>query len=316
MGCVREKISTLIQDIKGMGCNFPMLYINLDFIDKMEVEMCVNDVFFRSLKDIEKHVDKSLKNIEDYAALVEIKNKYSEAYIYSKLNSLLVLDKVPENEARKTPDYKALFRGKNIYIELKSLNMLGGNSKHKEIMHDAFESKLYLEGEISKGNSVAFKEGEICPYDKGNADYDPRSVRLVIESLIEKIGNNIKNEQYSCGDTVLLIDFSDQLPIISKPSDALQQHYYDGDSKSQVSGELWNVAFGRLNDAIYRASKFEGESNNDGLLEKQGVLISYPFIKGIVFHYWGHFYSIAQMTRDNSPVIHLLEYISDEYLKV
>lgn len=311
MGCVRDKMLTLMQAINSVGCNFPMLYINLDFIDKMEIEMCFDDVFYRAIKEIEEYVDKSLKNIEDYAALVEIKNKYSEAYIYSKLSSLLVLDKVPENKTRKTPDYKALFRGKNIYIELKSLNMLGGNSKHKEIMHDAFESKLYLEGEISKGNSVAFKEGEICPYDKGNADYDPCSVRLVIESLIEKIDNNIKKDQYSCGDTVLLIDCSDQLPIISNPTDALQQHYYNSDSKLQVSGEFWNIAFGKVGDEI---SEFEGASNDDGLLEKEGILISYPFIKGIVFHYHGYFYSVAQITKDNLPVIHFLEYISDEHV--
>lgn len=309
---VKDKLLKLMQEINSVGSSFPMLYVKLDFVEKMELEEEQNPTFKEALTQIDYLANKAIKNIEDYNSLIEIKNIYSEAYILSKLQSLLNIAKIPERDS-KTPDYKVRFRGGDIYIELKSLNMLGGTLKHREIMHDSLDSKIAAENQINKGARVGFSEQEVQPYLSHNKKYDPRSTRLVIEALIDKINQNIKEEQYSLGDTILLIDLSDQLPLISKPSEAIQETYYDECGKNQVSGELWNVAFGKLDDQIFKPADFEGADNFDGNIEKEGILISHPYIKGLIFHASEDFYSVAELTENNLNITNCLEYISKKH---
>ena len=313
MSVIKDKLLKLKQEINSVGSSFPMLYIKLDFIEKMELEVEQNLAFKEALSQIGRLADKALKNIEDYNSLTEIKNIYSEAYILSKLQALLNIKKIPEIDT-KTPDYKVRFRDDDIYIELKSLNMLGGTLKHKDIMNDSLDSKIAAEDQIKKGSKVGFGEQEIQPYLSHNKEYDPRSTRLVIESLIDKINQNIKEDQYSLGDTVLLVDLSDQLPLLSKPSEAIQEKYFDDIGSAKVSGELWNVAFGKLGDQILKPAEFEGADNVDGELSKEGILISHPYIKGLIFHASEDFYSIAELTESNLNVTHCLEYLSKQHV--
>ncbi len=313
MSEIRDKLLKLKKEINSVGSSFPMLYIKLDFVEKMELEAEQTPAFKEALFQISQLADKALRNIEDYNSLTEMKNIYSEAYILSKLRSLLNINKIPETDS-KTPDYKVRFRDGDIYIELKSLNMLGGTLKHKDIMNDSLDSKITAEEQIRKGSKVGFGEQEIQPYLSHNKKYDPRSTRLVIESLVDKINQNIKEEQYSLGDTILLVDLSDQLPLLSKPSEAIQEKYFDDIGNTKVSGELWNVAFGKLGDQILKPAEFEGADNLDGELEKEGILISHPYIKGLIFHASEDFYSVAELTESNMNITNCLEYLSKEHV--
>lgn len=309
MGDVSRKLLKLKQKINSVGTSFPMLYLKLDFVDKMELEANSNKIFKKTLHEIDGLADKALRKIEDYDALIEIKNKYSEAYIFSKLQALLFIEKIEESGS-KTPDYKVKFRDKNIYIELKSLNMLGGNLKQKEIMSNSMDSKIAAEDQIRRGARVGIGVSVIQPYFKEGKDYDPRSTRLVIEALIDKINQNVKQDQYSLGNTILLVDLADQLLLMSEPSSAIQRQYYDDRDNTNVSGELWHVAFGKVGNKILRPAEFEGAENTDGELQKEGVLISHPYIKGIIFHVSENFYSLSKLTGDNVNVIDFLEYVS------
>ena len=44
---------------------------------------------------------------------------------------------------------------------------------------------------------------------------------------------------------------------------------------------------------------FEGTSNVDGELEKEGILVSHPYIKGLIFHASEEFYAVAELTESN-----------------
>jgi len=304
MSVIKDKLLKLKQDINSVGTSFPMLYVELDFIEKMELEKQQNPAFNEALSQIGHLADKALKNVEDYNSLIEIKNIYSEAFILSKLQALLNIKKIPETTT-KTPDFKIRFRDNDIYIELKSLNMLEGTLKQRDIMNDSLDSKIVAEDQITKGSNVGLGVVVIKPYHSHNKEYDPRSIRLVIESLIDKINQNIK-----LGNTILLIDFSDQLRLISNPSEAIKEKYHDDIGGEYVSGELWNVAFGRINDQIFKPAEFEGADNVDGKLLKEGILISHPYIKGLIFHISGDFYSIAELTEGNLNVTDCLDYLS------
>lgn len=312
VGTVKDKLLKLMQDVNAVGGSYPLLYIKLDFIEKMELDSNQDRFFKKSLQDIEKLIERALNNIESYSEHVEIKNIYSEAYIFSKLRSLLSISKISE-ASNKMPDFKVVFRGNNIFIELKAINMVGGSIKHQDVMEGSLDAKIEAEEQLKKGSKVGFGIHEIQPYFSPNKPYDPRSVRLVIESLIDKINNNLDQEQFSQGDTILLVDLSGQLPLISPPDLAIQETYVDDLGKNHVSGELWNVAFGKLDQDIYRPAEFEGASDDDGKLTKEGILLSHPYIKGILFHVGDDFYAVAELCRRNCAVTDLLEYFSKKH---
>ncbi len=309
---VKDKLLALKQEINSVGSSFPMLYVKLDFIEKMELEEEKNTIFKETLTKIDKLADKALKNIEDYSSIIEIKNNYSEAYIFSKLQAFLHIDKIPERNS-KTPDYKVKFRGKDIYIELKSLNMVEGTLKHKDIMNSSLDSKIAAEEQIIEGSKVGIGVQVVQPYFKSNKESKIGSIRLVIESLIDKINQNIKKEQYSLGETILLVDLSDQLPLFSEPFEAIQEKYIDKLTGEETSGELWNVAFGKINDQITKPAEFEGADDLDGKLEKEGILIRHPYIKGLIFHVSENFYSIVEFTKDNEHITECVKYLSRKY---
>lgn len=310
---VKEKLLKLKQAINAVGNSFPLLTVELDFIEKMELEAEKQPVFREALKEIERLTRKGLRNIEDYNSIVEIKNTYSEAYIFTKLASLVAIEKVHER-TDKTPDFKVRYQGSDLFVEVKSLNMLDGACKQRTIMQDALDSHCAVEDKIRKGARVATHVGApIQPYYSPNKEYDPRSTRLVIESLIDKIDQNIKEEQFSFGDTVLLVDLSIQLPLISQAEHSIQERHYDVDSGSYTSGELWHVALGAIGTPISKPAEFEGADVMDGVLSKEGILRKYPFIKGLIFHVKDDFYSVGHIDVKNARVLAFLEYVSKHH---
>lgn len=304
-----EKILRIKQNISDYGSSHLIMDLDLNFIDKMEFDSNDDRDFKEAVLAIDVLATKVVKDIEDYGSLMEITNLYAEAYILSKLRSMLSIKKIPETSS-KTPDFKVKFRDGDLYIELKSLNMFEGGLKHKKIMHDGLDRKIDIENQISKGEQVGFAEQEIQPYKVDNKDYDPRSPRMVIEALIDKISQNIKADQYALGDTILLVDLSSQLPILSLPYQSIQTKFFDVDLNAHVSGELWSVAFGKVGDDIFRSPDFPGAHNSDGRLQKQGVLISHPYIKGIIYHVNGEFFSVAEITESNARIRKLMDYVS------
>lgn len=56
-----------------------------------------------------------------------------------------------------------------------------------------------------------------------------------------------------------------------------------------VSGILWNVAFGKQGNNIYAPIEFEGKRNIINQLERNGLLIEIPYIKGLIFVTYDNF---------------------------
>lgn len=309
MGAVRNNLLKLIQTLNENGSSWALQYVRLDFIEKMELD-AEQDLFFkRHLQKMDALACKAIKNIEDYAALVQIAESYSECFIYSKLKALLFVRPVPESANSRSPDFEVMFRDSTAYFEVKALNMVGGFLKHKQIMLSGMTSTIEAE-ESSKHGGIGFGEQEIAPYRSENRPYNPRSTRLVIEELILKVQQNIKEDQFKIGPTILLIDLCGHLPILSEPVKSLQERFYDYDSKAHISGEFWHVAFGSIGSNISTFPEFAGGPNSDGTLQKSGILNENTFIKGLVFHYQDRFYSLCKLQRGNEIPISLVKYIS------
>lgn len=49
------------------------------------------------------------------------------------------------------------------------------------------------------------------------------------------------------------------------------------------SGELWHIAFGECGDRILKAIEFEGGPGVSGKLQKNGILIEFEELVGVIF---------------------------------
>ena len=337
-----EKILRLKQEINTIGHNYPLLYVHIGFVDKTEKD---SNRFSDCLIAMNTQVDRCLQNYEDYRAFMDLKDIYSEALILSVLSSVADIAKISEGSSR-SPDFRVNHLENTIYIEMKTLNMAEGTLKHRDIMEEAFEGKIELERKIeeqklvkTEGNIVASVMRYDMPYYSANRSYNSSSLKLVIETLIEKIRQNIKEEQFSFGDTILLINFSDQLSLCESPSESLQENYIaeyvdnsgildyleqhelsieeqgkfwnsmEAVQRQQIwrypaKGCLWHLAFGQCGTAL------NPEDENSEILEKEGILLEYDFIKGILFYIDGKLYACMKNSLPNS-IYEFFRYLSD-----
>lgn len=151
----------------------------------------------------------------------------------------------------------------------------------------------------------------IHPYLISNKPYDHRSCKLVIEAVIGKIRNNIHAEQYSYGETLLLINFSDQITLPESPDRSIQKEYIHENANDRIKkkGCLWHIACGDVGTPLPKLDEFDERTE---ILEKQGILKEYEFIKALVFHIEGKFYALMNDTKPSS-IFNMLSYLT--YIK-
>ena len=197
----------------------------------------------------------------------------------------LKIDKIKEI-ATPTPDFKCRLtceidgepRELEFYIEVKSLDIVHAPQNIPEIRELAMDAQLDLERQRRDGKQIAMTETEIAPFRPYKKDdgYDPRSVRGVTETLIEKAGNNFKATQFSLGPTFALANLL-RLPLPGQAENALAPFFYDSlYGGACVSGIFWHMAFGEFNTPIHRSPDFEGAGTLDGNLQKAGLLVNSP----------------------------------------
>jgi len=228
----------------------------------------------RYLSGLAIYYDEKWKSVVDH---------YSEAdtYIHFKYEKKIDMEHISEGSGQ-TPDFRFKVGDTPYYIELKTLHFAEAGLNYKQTLEDSREASIEMKAQIQQGRQVAFSETVIAPLHRDNKEYDAYSVKNYIERIIEKIEQNIKSDQFKTGDTFLLVDLKlvDKMSGWKKASVAV---YQEPQYKSMVSGELWNIAFGRIGQPIFRAIEFEGKENIEGELSTDGILINHQEIKGLCF---------------------------------
>lgn len=167
-------------------------------------------------------------------------------------------------------------------FEVKTPSIVGGNKALDTIAEQLFEGELNLQQQILSGKQIAMHEQLISPY---GAIPSGREQTTVCRKLLDKIENNIKLKQYDSGITFLVINmirigpgFTDNREL--KPLSTGWPHDY-----SRHTGVLWTIGFGQLEQGIEGEPHFEGHSNIEGRLERQGILVNPQFasIAGLLF---------------------------------
>lgn len=306
-----EHVLPLHQAFAGIGRNYTLSYLskeNVDLIDGFNGELEIREKIRATIRDLGQICADCFKNLSDHNRFVDLKNGFAELLIYVKLCGHVEIKKIAES-ATKSPDFQLKFEGLDFYLELKALNVAGGQSSLESMTDDSIRAQIDLENQVDAGKRVAFSEQVIQPYYRAGQPYDPQSTNMVTEILIDKISSNVKSGQYELGTTGLIIDLSEQLLLHGNADSNLNREFSDPPDFVPQSGELWHVAFGSPGMRMKKAVSFLGENDADKLLTKMGILNQYPFIAGIMFHYSGNFWGAAIRRRNNINFIKLMEKI-------
>jgi hypothetical protein len=275
----------LKQDISLYSVNPVLDAFNLDDCSKLDSEY-YSDEFIR------KKVDECLKLLNGigldfnpkFNSAYEI---YNEAVIYFYFKNRFQIQPIKE-EKYSTPDFHIkLKKNKNdeLYLEVKALSYLQGSLNYLAAQKDGLNSRVSTENQLKSGKQITFSEMIISPFQK---DGSQPTKRELIEIYIEKIKQNIKENQYKFGESILLVD-TKQLLLGSRLTDSAVALYQERLCQSIASGLLWHVAFGNIGNMIYQPIEFEGAKNTAGLLEKEGILSEHKFIKGLIFVVYENF---------------------------
>lgn len=221
-----------------------------------------------------------IKQPQDHQPIADAYAIYAEARVALLLGHRGIhLDRTPGTGGpkQKRPDFVFQKANEALYFEVKCLDFEGGINRHVVVANDAFDVQLDLD-ERAKNRGLRTGVVEVSPFSSAHGSTDR------IELLIEKISGNIKNGQITYGPTILVVEMGRIMADAHDPSSLTPVYYtHRSPGPSCVSGDLWQIALGRLGDQIYKLPEFEGKTNLDRPLQKEGILRQHPKLSGITF---------------------------------
>jgi hypothetical protein len=263
------------------------------------------------LRDLSERAKKCAANIGDIDCQMDFKDRFAELLMFVRLSEKCSIEKVSETTT-KTPDFRVHNFG-SLFIEFKALSFVDGAYNYHNSMLEALDNKIEMEAKLQAGARVAITTQAIQPFLKSSRekDYDPQSITMAVEALIEKIAQNIKPGQLGHGPTLLLVDL-EQFPLPGKDNELLEKESYSVSSDEWHSGVLWHVAFGRTGMPLKKMVDFKGLDISDKLLAVDGVLWKYPQLAGLMASCRDRFLGLALRRKSNINIIQFLEQVCSD----
>lgn len=262
------------QGLSGLTHNASMTQVDLDLLRAFDL-LAHDDPNYKDF--IDQMVAKlaqvsSAPDIVVYSQFFEI---YTEAMVLHFLRGRGIPTSRVTDKA-SAPDFRCeLDDGRPYFIEVKSLDIVGGAIRHKQIMEDGLSPNIEIERQLREGRRVASAESEVAPYRKAfnDAGHDAYSVKRIIDTLREKSHSAFKASQFKRGPSFALV-VADRL-ILHGWKSALVPYYYDEHhgSGNCVSGVIWQAAFGRVGAPVMRSPEFEGKPSVEGYLDTDGLYV-------------------------------------------
>lgn len=302
---LHDVVLAALQAVHTYGASVPLETIELNVIDFIEREAArePEGPFAEWAREIRRNAMAYLAAIENYDAMRALADAVAEARLFLALAERLPVERVPKAKVDPTPDFKVPTANGHVFIEAKTPDVAMGSEKHRQIMNEGLDAKIDLANQLAHGKRLAITERVVAPYEQAGLDYNPRSRRMVIETLIVRGRRLATREQFSHGPTVLLLNL-DRLPIMGNAGNGLMDRaFIDQESGVMVSGILWHVAFGRAGDPIRRVPEFDGISDDDdGALGLDGILLARGFVPAILFYVHSNFYAAIRRTTAGAAV--------------
>ena len=282
MGQIADYLRMWSQEINQIGFSYVFDAIDFGVIDQLEVMAAANDPLATPLIANIEAASQLIRSEFDYPNLMTVYDAYVEAKVGKKLLDCgLAPVRLPET-AVPTPDFRVPFQGSDFFVEVKALHVRRGNANYAAIMEAGFESLHHLFQQRGRNEAFAISEMLIQSHNTATASYDPSSTKFLAEELLGRVDGRLKAAQFQSGPTFAAVDFT-LLPVMGTLANSICRTYPEPQSRSAVSGVLWNVAFGQEGSDLFRPIEFDGLSNLDGQFEGSGLLIGSSFVKGFIF---------------------------------
>jgi len=283
---LKDRILKLKQDTTVLTCNPILDEFDMDECDILD-ELCPSNSYINSkVNDCLNYLKNLSVHFED--SYISAFSSYIEAMTYLELIKKFDVVRITETTV-PTPDFKIIDKENKleIFAEVKSLSYFDGILNYHEVQETALQNQIISTEKIQAGEKIVSTLTEYTPFKKRNSTKRNTSSLYIIESIIDKINNLYKHEQFANPDTILIVDlklFSGYFLSIENVS----AFFYENTPDQIASGTLWNIAFGKNGNLILKPIKVEGEKNIDGILSKNGILVEYNNIKGLIFILYGH----------------------------
>jgi hypothetical protein len=275
---LEEEYVRVCQMMSDITAHWPLVRMSRDALRKLEECAFLGDRTAVTLKtDLEGKL-RSITKPEDFEKIAAALEVYAEALTYKIISDRgVALERTPGTGQFKIrrPDFVHKATSGEVYFEVKCIDFQGGTARHKVIADDALEMKADL-AHRAKKPGIHFGYHEISTFERPSGPADR------IDLIIDKALSNINRDQISLGATVLVLDLGRIEPEAHHPCSLLPV-YYDSMVKSCVSGELWHIASGQIGNMIYCIPEFEGKTNIDRPLERNGILHEHPQLAAIAF---------------------------------
>ena len=262
------------QSLTGLTHNVSLGEVDLDLLRKFDL-LAHGDPAFREFVSAMTATLQGVRSAPDVIAYNQFFESYAEALVLHFLRGRGIRTSRVK-DVSSAPDFRCeLADGREYFVEVKALDIVGGEIRHGQIMVEGLKPNIEIERQQRAGRRIASAESEIAPYRRAHddADYDPRSIRRVIDTLREKSQQAFKTSQFSRGPTFALI-VADRL-ILHGWKSALVPYFYEehAGTGSVVSGQIWQAAFGTAGSPVMRSPDFEGAPGFDGHLERPGLYV-------------------------------------------
>lgn len=266
--------------LSGLTVSFPMMLITSEGIKKLELDG-ISDPELAALNHELLQKLSAVQSPEDHNAMAQVYEAYSEASFWLEMaNRGVVLSRTPGtgSKGQQRPDFVHNHQSGPIYFEIKALEIANPIIRHSEIANSALENAAELDGR-ARISGVHFGEPLALSGPMPFA-----SVAERIDATIEKIANNVKVGQIYYGPTVLVVDIGRHPVMPHGPSNLLPVFFHDEPpAESCVTGEFWQIGWGKSGEQVFCLPEFDGKSNLAGYQRKDGIFRCYPGLLAITF---------------------------------
>ena len=269
---VNEKYLYWHHQLHGLSEDHSLSSISWDHLKRLEEESYADDELKALIHELKLAFDR-VKDVSDSQGFRQVFEYYGEALVYSKLSKHFKTKRIVAKKD-SMPDFACVLpNGKKFYVELKSLDLVEAPLRSDQMHEDAMNQQIEIEDQLRQGKKIAIAEREIDPYKApfDNGAYDPRSLLLVINTLMKKARSAFKESQFAQGPTFAFM-LCDRL-LIPGGNHSVAPQYFERDGDAVVSGALWNACFAEMGWPIFRMPDCEGAPGLEGRMCKHGLFV-------------------------------------------
>ena len=275
-----EEFRRISQMLANLTVLIPIALMTASRIDEIQTRSASEPTLASLNNELRKKL-KAVQGPQDHTPMAQAYEAYAEASFWLEMADRGVrLDRTPGTGQlkQKRPDFVHVHPAGNVYFEVKALEIADPTTRRNQIACDALDSAADLDARAREPGVHFGNPVEISGPLPG------ASLAERLDATIEKITNNVKRDQIHYGPTVLVVDLGRFNTIPYGPSSLLPIFFHDcPPAESCVSGELWQIGFGKIGEQLFSLPEFDGKSNLAGHQTRNGVFGECPGLMAITF---------------------------------